>query len=86
MAANRVNVPPGMLQWARKRSGRSVEDLIGRFPKLADWEAGRISPTMRQLEDYAQSPTRRLATFSSLLHRMRRCLSRTSGHSVINQS
>jgi transcriptional regulator with XRE-family HTH domain len=44
-----------MLRWARQRSGRSVEDLIGRFPKLADWEAGRLSPTMRQLEGYAQA-------------------------------
>lgn len=55
MAANRVSVPPAMLQWARQRSGRSVEDLIGRFPKLADWEAGLLSPTMRQLEEYAQA-------------------------------
>lgn len=55
MAANRVNVSPGMLQWARQRSGRSVADLIGRFPKLADWEAGRLSPTMSQLEKYAQA-------------------------------
>ncbi|MGQ0773857.1 MAG: ImmA/IrrE family metallo-endopeptidase [Pseudonocardiales bacterium] len=54
MATNRVNVPTEMLQWARQRSGRSVADLIGRFPKLADWEAGRLSPTMRQLEEYAQ--------------------------------
>lgn len=55
MAANRVSVLPAMLRWARLRSGRSVEDLIGRFPKLAEWEAGRLSPTMRQLEEYAQA-------------------------------
>jgi Zn-dependent peptidase ImmA (M78 family)/transcriptional regulator with XRE-family HTH domain len=53
--ANRVSVPPEMLAWARRRSGRSVEDLIHRFPKLGEWEAGRASPTMRQLEDYAQA-------------------------------
>lgn len=46
MAAQRVNVPPAMLRWARQRSGRSVEDLIGRFPKLTDWEAGRSSPAI----------------------------------------
>ncbi len=51
--ANRVSVAPEMLQWARERSGRSVEDFAGRFPKLADWEAGEAQPTMRQLEDYA---------------------------------
>jgi Zn-dependent peptidase ImmA (M78 family)/transcriptional regulator with XRE-family HTH domain len=55
VAANRVSVARGMLQWARQRSGRSAEDLISRFPKLADWEAGGLSPTMRQLEEYAQA-------------------------------
>ena len=55
MTAHRVSVAPGMLRWARQRSGLGVEDLSGRFPKLADWEAGRLSPTMRQLEGYAQA-------------------------------
>jgi transcriptional regulator with XRE-family HTH domain len=44
-----------MLRWARQRSGLGVEDLSGRFPKLADWEAGLLSPTMQQLEEYAQA-------------------------------
>lgn len=51
----RVNVAPHMLEWARSRSNRAVTDLVGRFPKLADWEAGVLQPTMRQLEDYAQA-------------------------------
>lgn len=55
MPANRVSVPPVMFQWARQRSGLSATDLSGRFPKLADWEAGRLSPTMRQLDAYAQA-------------------------------
>lgn len=53
--ANRVSVAPQMLQWARKRSGRSVEDFAQRFPKLGEWEAGDGLPTLRQLEDYAQA-------------------------------
>ena len=53
--ANRISVAPQMLQWARKRSGRSVEDFVGRFPKLAEWEAGEGLPTLRQLEEYAQA-------------------------------
>lgn len=44
-----------MLAWARRRSGRSVEDFASRFPKLGEWEAGESLPTMRQLEGYAQA-------------------------------
>lgn len=51
--ANRVNIAPEMLQWARGRSGMSVGALVGRFNKLPEWEAGVLSPTMRQLENYA---------------------------------
>src|SRR6185369_9025336 len=50
-----VDVAPVMLRWARERSGRSMDDLAGRFPRLTAWEAGTASPTMRQLEDYAQA-------------------------------
>jgi Zn-dependent peptidase ImmA (M78 family)/transcriptional regulator with XRE-family HTH domain len=50
-----VDVAPELLRWARERSGRSLDDLAGRFSKLAAWEAGTASPTMRQLEDYAQA-------------------------------
>lgn len=52
---DRVSVAPQMLAWARQRSGRTVADLAGRFPKLDDWEAGTRLPTMHQLEDYAQA-------------------------------
>ncbi len=53
--ANRVDVDPAMLTWARKRSGRSTEVFASRFPKLSEWEAGESLPTMRQLEGYAQA-------------------------------
>jgi Zn-dependent peptidase ImmA (M78 family) len=55
VVADRVRVAPQMLAWARKRSGRTVEDFVGRFPRLGEWEAGKALPTMRQLEDYAQA-------------------------------
>ncbi len=44
-----------MLQWARKRSGRNVEDFAKAFPKLREWESGETLPTFRQLEKYAQA-------------------------------
>jgi Zn-dependent peptidase ImmA (M78 family) len=53
--ASRITVSPGMFRWARNRSGQSVSDLVNRFPKLADWEAGAVMPTMRQLEGYANA-------------------------------
>lgn len=52
---DRVSVAPRMLAWARMRSGRSVEDFAKSFPRLGEWEAGEILPTMRQLEGYAQA-------------------------------
>lgn len=52
---DRVDVAPRMLQWARRRSGLEVADLITKFSKLPEWEAGVASPTMRQLERYASA-------------------------------
>jgi len=51
----RVEIRPELLRWARERAGLSVETLIGRFPKLPDWERGEAHPTLRQLEDYAKA-------------------------------
>jgi len=51
----RVEVKPELLQWARERSGRSVEDLSSRFKKLAKWESGELSPTFKQLEEFAKA-------------------------------
>ena len=50
----RVAVSHQLLRWARERSGQTPEDLAAAFPKLAEWEAGEIKPTLRQLEKYAQ--------------------------------
>lgn len=52
---NRVAVRPELLRWARKRAGRSVESLSGKFPKLAAWEADKARPTLKQIESFARA-------------------------------
>jgi transcriptional regulator with XRE-family HTH domain len=51
----RVDVRPRMLRWARERAGYSTDTLLRRFPKLVDWEAGKLRPTLKQLEQFARS-------------------------------
>lgn len=50
----RVAVDPALLRWARERAGYGVENLSGRFPRLARWEAGEVRPTLKQLEAFAR--------------------------------
>ena len=52
---HRIAINPGVLRWARERAGLSVADLQGKFPRLADWEAEAVQPTMRQLENFAKA-------------------------------
>lgn len=35
------------------RSGLTVQDLQGRFPRIEAWISGELFPTMRQLEAFA---------------------------------
>lgn len=51
----RVSISPDLLRWARERAGVQVEDLAGRFTKLAAWESGELSPTLKQLEAFAKA-------------------------------
>lgn len=51
----RVDVKPDLLVWARQRARLDADDLSRRFPKLAEWEAGELQPTLKQLEDYANA-------------------------------
>jgi len=52
----RVAVRPEMLRWARQRAGvTDVEELVGRFPKIVEWEAGDAQPTLKQLEAFAHT-------------------------------
>lgn len=51
----RVSIKGSMLIWARERAGKTQEELTSRFPKIADWEAERAQPTLKQLEDFANA-------------------------------
>jgi len=51
----RVSIQPSMLTWARERAGLEPEDLARRFPRLGAWERGELSPTLRQLEEFARA-------------------------------
>lgn len=51
----RIPVNPKLLTWARERAGLDTLALAGRFPKLSEWEAGELQPTLRQLEDFARA-------------------------------
>lgn len=51
----RVDVKPELLAWARARSRSDATALSHRFPKLAEWEAGARSPTLKQLEAFAKA-------------------------------
>ena len=51
----RVPVSPGILRWARKRSGVAYETLTAKFKKLPEWEEGKTDPTLRQLEAFARA-------------------------------
>ncbi|MFZ5610556.1 MAG: helix-turn-helix domain-containing protein [Pseudomonadota bacterium] len=52
----RVAIRPELLRWARERAGiHDADGLLGRFPKLGQWEAGEAQPTLKQLESFAQA-------------------------------
>ena len=51
----RVEVKPEQLRWVRERAGLSVDALVHRFPKYAEWESGATRPTLRQLERLAKA-------------------------------
>ncbi|MCU7841809.1 MAG: XRE family transcriptional regulator [Candidatus Thiodiazotropha sp. (ex Troendleina suluensis)] len=52
---SRVTISPEVMRWARERARLGIEDLAGKFPKLADWESGELSPTFKQLEAFADA-------------------------------
>jgi Zn-dependent peptidase ImmA (M78 family)/transcriptional regulator with XRE-family HTH domain len=52
----RVAVRPELVRWARERAGvADIGELLGRFPKIAEWEAGDVQPTLKQLEAFARA-------------------------------
>ena len=50
---SRVTIQPNLLTWARERAGLSLDSLANNFPKIAEWEAGGLQPTLKQLERFA---------------------------------
>lgn len=52
---NRVPVQPHLLRWARERTGYSADALTGLFPKLKEWELGKVQPTLKQVEAFAKA-------------------------------
>ena len=51
----RVPVNPGLLRWARERSGVAYETLAAKFKKLPEWEGGQTQPTLKQVEAFASA-------------------------------
>jgi len=51
----RVTVQPKMLQWAVERSGKTIENIVKRFPKFDQWCRKELSPTFKQLENFAKA-------------------------------
>lgn len=52
---SRVAVSKKILDWALDRSGLTLSDLEGKFPRLRQWVDGQRQPTLRQLESLAKS-------------------------------
>jgi hypothetical protein len=52
---HQVDIEPEWLRWARDRARLDDGALAERFPKLPDWEAERLQPTLKQLEAYARA-------------------------------
>ena len=57
---SRVAITESVLYWAVSRSGRSLDSLEGKFPRIQEWASGASQPTLRQLESLAK------ATFTPL--------------------
>lgn len=51
----RVTVNPELLDWAMERAGVNTDALAGKFPKLREWLAGELAPTLKQLEGFANA-------------------------------
>jgi Zn-dependent peptidase ImmA (M78 family) len=49
----RAPVNPDLLGWALERAGVSADALVDKFPKLHEWLAGELTPTLKQLEAFA---------------------------------
>ena len=57
---SRVAIAESVLYWAVSRSGRDLDSLEEKFPRIQEWASGASQPTLRQLESLAR------ATFTPL--------------------
>jgi hypothetical protein len=49
-------VRPELLRWARRRADIiDTGELLERFPKVDEWEAGKVHPTLKPLEAFARA-------------------------------
>jgi Zn-dependent peptidase ImmA (M78 family) len=48
-----IAVNSQILNWARERSGLTVEYILEKFPKFLKWMSGEESPELKQLEKFA---------------------------------
>ena len=52
---SKVSINQAVLNWAVDRSGRTLDALQDRFPRIREWAAGERLPTLRQVEDLARA-------------------------------
>ncbi|MCX5638338.1 MAG: ImmA/IrrE family metallo-endopeptidase [Planctomycetota bacterium] len=51
---SKVTVSKKILDWALDRSGLTLADIEGKFPRMRQWIDGQKQPTLRQLESLAK--------------------------------
>lgn len=51
----KVAVHKNIFDWAIERSGKNIEELLYKFPKLNDWQNQSDQPTLNQLEKFAKT-------------------------------
>lgn len=50
----KVSIKPELLRWAQERAGFTTNSINKRLPKYEEWVNGVSSPTLKQLEHFAQ--------------------------------
>ena len=53
--STRIPVQSEVLEWACERGAITPDVLRKRFPKYNQWEAGELSPTLKQLQDFSKA-------------------------------
>ncbi|MBC6441210.1 MAG: helix-turn-helix transcriptional regulator [Rhodospirillales bacterium] len=48
-------ITPEVMTWAREHAGFSIDTAAADFPKIAQWEAGKVFPSYPQLEKMAKT-------------------------------